>query len=260
MFGLALHKLGDTEKRDMIIQNIEQFLVQDDENQTAYLKLPDDNCWWCWYGSEYEAQAYYLKLLGADRPEGREGVAPGEVPPQQPQARDLLEQHARHGRLHRGLRRLPQGQRRGQAGHDRDDLLDGQGQGSQDHAENLFTFDNKLVLDRRRSRDGKHTHRVPQEGHGPALLQRLPDQLHAGRPDHAGRAWRSRSTASTTSSSRSTRRSRSKARAARRWTRRSRSTSARNSPTWRRSRAATWSRSSWRSTARTTTSTSCSRT
>ena len=70
MFGLALHKLGDVEKRDMLLRNMDQFLVQDDENQTAYLKLPADNCWWCWYGSEDEAQAYYLKLLCAVEPKG----------------------------------------------------------------------------------------------------------------------------------------------------------------------------------------------
>jgi hypothetical protein len=68
MFGLALHKKNRTEQRDMIIQNIEQYLVQDDENQTAYLKLPENNWWWYWYGSEYEAQAYYLKLLSATAP------------------------------------------------------------------------------------------------------------------------------------------------------------------------------------------------
>ena len=55
----------------MILQNIEQFVVQDDENQTAYLKLPDDNYWWYWYGSEIEANAYYLKLLARTDPQGR---------------------------------------------------------------------------------------------------------------------------------------------------------------------------------------------
>ena len=52
----------------MILQNIEQFLVQDDENQTAYLKLPESNYWWYWYGSEIEANAYYLKLLAKTEP------------------------------------------------------------------------------------------------------------------------------------------------------------------------------------------------
>ena len=63
------------------------------------------DCWWYWYGSEYEAQAYYLKLLGADRSQGRAGPAAGEVPAQQPQARHLLELDPRHG--HCASRRWP---------------------------------------------------------------------------------------------------------------------------------------------------------
>ena len=98
MFGLALHKQQQAEKLAMILKNIEQFVVQDDENQTAYLKLPADNAWWYWYGSEIEANAYYLKLLARTNPKDEKAVAAGQVPAQQPQARDLLEQHARHGR------------------------------------------------------------------------------------------------------------------------------------------------------------------
>ena len=63
LFGLALHKQKQADKLAMILKNIEQFLVQDDENQTAYLKLPENNYWWSWYGSDIEANAYYLKLL-----------------------------------------------------------------------------------------------------------------------------------------------------------------------------------------------------
>jgi uncharacterized protein YfaS (alpha-2-macroglobulin family) len=54
----------------MIIKNIEQFLVRDAENQTAYLNLPNAEYWWHWYGSEYEAHAYYLKLLSRTDPGG----------------------------------------------------------------------------------------------------------------------------------------------------------------------------------------------
>jgi len=71
MFGLALHKQQETEKLNMVLRNISQFLVEDDENQTAYLNLPANNYWWYWYGSEYEAQAYYLKLLSRTDPKGR---------------------------------------------------------------------------------------------------------------------------------------------------------------------------------------------
>jgi len=68
MFGLALVKTAQTEKLQMIMKNIEQFVQIDKENQTSYLKLPENNCWWCWYGSEIEADAYYLKLLSRTTP------------------------------------------------------------------------------------------------------------------------------------------------------------------------------------------------
>jgi uncharacterized protein YfaS (alpha-2-macroglobulin family) len=73
--GLALHlksQSGDkqaTERRDVVIRNLRQFVVEDKENQTAYLNLPGDS-WWNWYGSEFEAHAYFLKLLTATEPKG----------------------------------------------------------------------------------------------------------------------------------------------------------------------------------------------
>ncbi|MBK1832173.1 hypothetical protein JIN77_15655 [Verrucomicrobiaceae bacterium R5-34] len=70
--GMALHLAGDTEKRDAVIRNIEQFLVYDDENQSAYLKLGNRGYWWYWYGSEMEAHAWYLKLLAAAKPKSKE--------------------------------------------------------------------------------------------------------------------------------------------------------------------------------------------
>jgi hypothetical protein len=68
VFGLALHKQAQADKLEMILNNIDQFLEQDEENQTAWLKLPENNYWWYWYGSETEANAYYLKLLARTSP------------------------------------------------------------------------------------------------------------------------------------------------------------------------------------------------
>jgi hypothetical protein len=68
-YGLAVQKLGDREKLQMILRNISQYVQQDDENQTAWLNLPGGT-WWCWYGSEFEAHAYYLKLLSKTEPKG----------------------------------------------------------------------------------------------------------------------------------------------------------------------------------------------
>ncbi|MDZ7615535.1 MAG: alpha-2-macroglobulin family protein, partial [Patescibacteria group bacterium] len=70
MYGIALHKQGDQHaKLDMIGRNIGQYLQQDEENQTAWLNLPG-GYWWHWYGSEFEAHAYFLKLLSRTNPDG----------------------------------------------------------------------------------------------------------------------------------------------------------------------------------------------
>ena len=72
VFGLALDTGKQTEKRDMLLKNIEQFLVFDNENQTARLDLRNGNFWWSWYGSEIEANAFYLKLLARVKPKSAE--------------------------------------------------------------------------------------------------------------------------------------------------------------------------------------------
>ena len=59
LYGLALEKQGESEKLAMVMRNINQYVEQDEENQTAWLRMPE-NSWWYWYGSEYEAEAYYL--------------------------------------------------------------------------------------------------------------------------------------------------------------------------------------------------------
>jgi len=68
LLGMALHNSDRQDERNMLLQNIEQFLVEDDENQTAHLQLNNGNYWWYWYGSEIETQAAYLKLLVAVDP------------------------------------------------------------------------------------------------------------------------------------------------------------------------------------------------
>ena len=52
---------------------------------------------------------------GPHRPQGPDRLAAGQVPDQQPEARDLLGLDPRHGHLHRGAGRIPQGQRRVEA-------------------------------------------------------------------------------------------------------------------------------------------------
>ncbi len=69
LLGLEEHRKGDGARRDEVMMMISQFLKRDAENQTAYLDLQNMNFWWNWYGSEIEANAWYLKLLSAVKPQ-----------------------------------------------------------------------------------------------------------------------------------------------------------------------------------------------
>ncbi len=67
--GLAYHLQKETGKRDVVVRNLRQFQIVDEENQTAYLDLPNKSYWWRWYGNEIETMAVYLRLLVATDPE-----------------------------------------------------------------------------------------------------------------------------------------------------------------------------------------------
>ncbi|MDR1925152.1 MAG: alpha-2-macroglobulin, partial [Planctomycetaceae bacterium] len=75
-YGVALLGLseasfiGEKSRAQDCRKIVEQYLVRDKENQTAYLNLRRNAywCWWNWDGSEFETQAYYLRLLMAVEP------------------------------------------------------------------------------------------------------------------------------------------------------------------------------------------------
>jgi len=70
LLGMTLTRPEDKNSLKMVMENIDQYLQTDNENQTSYLKLPGTDYWWNWYGSEFEANAYYLKLLSRVEPKG----------------------------------------------------------------------------------------------------------------------------------------------------------------------------------------------
>jgi len=170
MFGMALHKVGDVKKRDMIIQNIEQFLVQDEENQTAWLNLTGGH-WWYWYGSEYEAQAYYLKLLAAVQPKSEKASR---------LVKYLLNnrKHATYWNSTRDTAVVIEAfaDYIKAAGEDKPDmtvhiLIDGkQVKKVKIDGSNLFSFDNKLVLTGDEVTTGEHKIEVRRTGTGPVYF------------------------------------------------------------------------------------------
>ncbi|MEM9700915.1 MAG: MG2 domain-containing protein, partial [Planctomycetota bacterium] len=62
LIGLAFQSLDD-ERLETSLSNLRQYLVQDEENQTAYLRLPNEGGWWYWWNNDLEANALYLELL-----------------------------------------------------------------------------------------------------------------------------------------------------------------------------------------------------
>ncbi len=69
LLALVLSETGPKDRLAMVLRNLEQRLEQDDENQTAWLRT-DPGYRWYWYGSEIEANAWYLKLLAKVEPKG----------------------------------------------------------------------------------------------------------------------------------------------------------------------------------------------
>jgi uncharacterized protein YfaS (alpha-2-macroglobulin family) len=171
MFGLALHKQQQAEKLAMILKNIEQYLVQDDENQTAYLKLPAGTPWWAWYGSDAEANAYYLQLLARTSP--KDDRASRLV-------KYLLNnrKHATYWNSTRDTAVCVEAfaEYLKASGEDRPDMtvevwLDGKKQKEvKIDAANLFTFDNKLVLTGDAVESGKHVLELRRRGSGPVYF------------------------------------------------------------------------------------------
>ena len=166
-FGLALHKQKETEKLAMIMRNISQFVKQDDENQTAYLNLPE-SIWWYWYGSEFEANAYYLKLLSAVEP--KSPIAPRLV--------KYLVNNRKHATYWNSTRDTALiiealADYIKASGEDKPNLtvevwVDGQKRKeTKIDADNLFTFDNAFVLEGEAFTPGHHTIEIRKTGTGP---------------------------------------------------------------------------------------------
>ncbi len=167
MYGLALEKQGEKEKLAMILKNISQYVQQDDENQTAWLNLPE-GYWWYWYGSEYEAHAYYLKLLARTDPKGE-------------LARRLVKyllnnrKNATYWNSTRDTALCIEAMAdfiRG-SGEDRPEMTvevyyDGKLQKAVEITpKTLFAFDNKFVLEGDAITTGKHTVELKKKGNGP---------------------------------------------------------------------------------------------
>ncbi len=168
VLGLILSKQKDAARLGDVLKNLDQYLTQDEENQTAYLKLPEDNPWWNWYGSEFEAQGYYLKLLAASEPKSEKT--------------SRLVKYVINNRKHATYWNSTRdtaicvealADYLTASGEDNPDmkleiLVDGKkAKEVEINASNLFSFDNKLVITGKNITSGKHTVEFKKTGKGP---------------------------------------------------------------------------------------------
>ena len=79
MLGLGLERLGEKAKLAAVLQNISQYVVRDDENQTAYLKLPNEGILVVVVRQRDRDRRVLLEAAGAHRSQRRAGPAAGQV-------------------------------------------------------------------------------------------------------------------------------------------------------------------------------------
>ena len=174
---------NEAEKLAMVMRNISQYVVEDDENQTAYLNLPQ-NIWWYWYGSEFEAHAYYLKLLVGDRSQEPDRPAAREVPastiastpptgtapatrPWSSKRSPTTSRPPAKAKPDMTVEVWIDGQKRQEVEDHRREPVHVRQHASSSTGDALAA--------------GRHTVELRKTRHRPALLQRLPHQLHARR-------------------------------------------------------------------------------
>ncbi len=168
LLGLGLERIGEKAKLAAVVQNISQYVVQDDENQTAYLKLPSEGYWWCWYGSEIETDAFYLKLLARTDPKGE--LAPRLV--------KYVLNNRKHGSYWNSTRDTAfcieaLADYLKASGEDRPEMtvaiaLDGQSRKEvRITPVDLFTFDNVFTVEGKALEAGSHTVSFVKTGKGP---------------------------------------------------------------------------------------------
>ncbi len=171
LFGLALQAQGGGEQLDTVMRNIDQFLAIDEENQTAFLDLPNDNSWWYWHGDSIEANAYYLKLLTRANPQDER--AAGLV--------KYLLNNRRHGTYWNSTRDTAvcieaMAEYLTASGEAEPNMtvevwLDGEKiKEATITAENFFSFDNGIVLTGEQVTSGEHQLEVRRQGTGPVYF------------------------------------------------------------------------------------------
>jgi uncharacterized protein YfaS (alpha-2-macroglobulin family) len=167
LLGRALHRAGRAEESAQLRRHLAQYVVRDDENETARLRMDNAHYWWRWYGSETEAHAAVLRFFLAENP--RDPVIPRLV--------KYLLNNRRHGTYWNSTRDTALiveafAEVLAATGEDRPDYtltvaMDGRTVKTVlINPDNLFSFDNRVVLAGEDLSTGTHTVSLVKAGRG----------------------------------------------------------------------------------------------
>jgi len=62
LLALAMHHAGRGDEARTLLRNVLQFVARDDENETAWVRT-QQRCWWYWWNSDIETNAWTLRAL-----------------------------------------------------------------------------------------------------------------------------------------------------------------------------------------------------
>jgi len=62
LLSLAMHNAKRPEEAHTLLRNVLQFVERDDSNETAWVRTPDQ-CWWFWWNNDIETNAWALKAI-----------------------------------------------------------------------------------------------------------------------------------------------------------------------------------------------------
>ena len=166
LLALALHHAGREEQARTTLRNLLQFVERDDSNETARVRTPADG-WWFWWNNDIETNAWALKALVALDP--KNDLAPRLV--------KWLLNNRRNGAYWRSTRDTAQVisamtdylLASGEAAPDYELTVRVDGEESRNvHVtrENLFAFDNRVILNGPSLKPGSHEIVVHKQGAG----------------------------------------------------------------------------------------------
>jgi hypothetical protein len=168
LLALASLDLGATEKLAMLRRNVEQFLQEDAENQTAALRWQNASSWYLWHGSFVEANAFYLKLLARLEPKSSRCAAVAKYLVQQRRHGSYWDSTRDTAYCIEALASFVSASGEIQSTCTVELELDGELRKRVTiQPENLFTYDHRFLLSGAELRGGEHQLVVRRTGEGP---------------------------------------------------------------------------------------------